>query len=484
MAISSPQNLLQRLLKEPKESAWVEFKHNNNNPDEIGQWISACANAAILVEQPRAFLVYGVEDTSRTVIGTNVSLHMMKKGGENFENWINRMIIPRLMIDLLDFEVDGKKCAIIVIEPTYDRPVKFAGTEYIRVGENVRKLADHPEHERAIWLATGRRKFEDAIASAHQNEEQVIEKLDVDTYYRLAKEEKPQKQSEIIRRFLACGFIVDDMEGGFDITNRGAIIFARNITIFPSIASKSIRVIRYKGTDKRESIGEIEGRKGYAVGFAGLMKYITDSVPSQEKYINGIRTMEPIYPETAIREIIANALIHQDFVVTGAGPVIEIYSDRIEVTNPGKSLVERDRMIDERRSRNGKLAESMRSLGLCEERGGGLDKALIVVEEKNLPAFALDSSDNSMRVTLFVPKKFNQLTKPEKQWACFLHCVLRYVKKDYMSNASLRERFSLPPEEYQAVSAIISESIKKKRIVPADAKQGNKFAKYVPYFTR
>jgi predicted HTH transcriptional regulator len=72
--------------------------------------------------------------------------------------------------------------------------------------------------------------------------------------------------------------------------------------------------------------------------------------------------------------------------VPGAGPVIEIYQDRIEISNPGSSLIEVDRIIDERQSRNQKFAAAMREIGLCEERGGGIDKAIIDIEEMSLPA--------------------------------------------------------------------------------------------------
>jgi ATP-dependent DNA helicase RecG len=109
----------------------------------------------------------------------------------------------------------------------------------------------------------------------------------------------------------------------------------------------------------------------------------------------------PRYPEIAIREITANALIHQDFTVTGSGPLIEMYLDRIEVTNPGNSLIPPDRLLDERRSRNEKLASLMRDLNICEERGSGLDKAMIEIEELHLPAPEFVSSSNSMRVVLF-----------------------------------------------------------------------------------
>src|SRR5215469_10117237 len=126
--------------------------------------------------------------------------------------------------------------------------------------------------------------------------------------------------SEIIRRMITSGFIREDMEGGFDITNLGAIVLSKDIGHFPSIAAKSVRVIKYLGTDKQKSNKEIEGRKGYAVGFSGLLQFIMARLPTTEIYVGGVRQNRPVYPETAIREIIANALIHQDFTVSGAGP--------------------------------------------------------------------------------------------------------------------------------------------------------------------
>lgn len=274
------------------------------------------------------------------------------------------------------------------------------------------------------------------------------------------------------------------MEGGYDITNLGAILLAKDITKFPSISAKSIRVIKCVGVDKQSSEEERKGTRGYAIGFSSLLKFVMNSLPSEEQYPNGRRTIVPKYPETAIREVIANALIHQDFTVSGSSPVIEIYSNRVEINNPGASLIEIDRIIDERRSRNEKLASTMRDLGICEERGGGLDKALLEIELNNLPAPEFDVSEHSMRVVLFGPRSFKELSKSEKLRACYFHCVLRFIKRDYMSNASLRERFSLSDKDYQAVSAIISECTKKNRIVPAEVGQGKRTAKYVPYWAR
>ena len=124
----------------------------------------------------------------------------------------------------------------------------------------------------------------------------------------------------------------------------------------------------------------------------------------------------------------------------------------------------------------------MRDLGICEERGGGLDKTFLEIEKRGLPALDFNPSENSMRVTIFGPKEFKSMSKKEKLRSAFYHCVLCWIRQDYMSNESLRNRFGLTKEEYQVASAIISESKKTNRIKDADPNQGNKFARYVPYW--
>jgi predicted HTH transcriptional regulator len=482
MATNDPKALLERLLQEP-EGEWIEFKHNNCDPELIGRTVSACANGAMLADRDRAFVVWGVENRTKRRVGTTVQLRQLTKGsGENLTNWLSRMIEPRLMMEFLDFSDQGKTYSILVVEPTYDRPVKFSGVEYLRIGENIRTLNEFSEHERALWLATGRRKFENAIALPHQGTFDVLHKLNTDTYYHLRGEEAPKNQAEILRRFTQLGCLRDDMEGGYDTTNLGALLFAKDITVFPSISTKSVGVIKYVGKDKMISEEETEGKKGYAVGFPGMLKFIINRLPKQEIFTSGVRKVTSVYSETAIREIIANALIHQDFTITGAGPIVEIYADRVEVVNPGNSLIQVDRIIDERRSRNEKFASTMRELGICEERGGGIDKAIIEIEKMYLPAPEFYPSENSMRVVIFGPRKFSELSKADKVWSCFCHCVVRWLKRDYMSNTTLRERFSLSNAEYQAVSAVISSARREGRIVAAEEGQGKRNARYVPYW--
>lgn len=482
MVAFNPSALLERLLGEPVEAEWIEFKASQGDHEIIGKSISALANGAMLADRDRAFLVFGVEDITRAKIDTAVRLKAKKVGGIPFEMWIANSLDPPITLEIIEFESERKTFCIVCIDASYERPVKFKNSEYIRVGESTTSLSRFPDRARALWLATGRRRFEDITARSNLSLENVLSLIDVNTYYRLVTEPVPSDSKEILRRFISKKFIIDNMNGSYDITCLAAILFAKDMNDFPPLMYKSVRVIQYRGDDKRHSEIEQEGKRGYALGFPGIMKFIQDRIPKEERYQDGIRHVVYAYPEVAVREIVANALIHQDFTVSGAGPVIEIYKNRIEVTNPGSSLISIDRILDDRRSRNEKLANTMRELGLCEERGGGLDKVILDVELRNLPPPDFIVTENSFRVVLPGPRSFSEMSKLERRRACFFHCVIRYLKQDFMSNASLRERFLLRDADYQVVSSVISDAIKAGRIAPSDPNQGNRNARYIPCF--
>lgn len=203
MAIHDPCALLTRLLQEPNENTWLEYKVNNQNPQQIGEYISALANSAMLAGRDRAFLVFGIEDGTKERLGTKVRLQQEKYGNEDLTNWLSRMIEPRILTEVLDFKCDDLDYSIITIEPSYERPVKFAGTEFIRIGENKKKLAEFPEHERALWFATGRRRFETAIAASNITADDIFSLLDPEPMFELTSEPRPRNPEEIIRKMIA-----------------------------------------------------------------------------------------------------------------------------------------------------------------------------------------------------------------------------------------------------------------------------------------
>lgn len=474
--------LLGRLCSEPHESEWLEFKQNVWDHNQIGRNISALANSAMLAGKERAFVVFGVENNSHERVGTTIRLKKKKgKGNENFENWINRLIAPRIMIALHDFQCDSMEFAIIEIEPTYESPVRFDGAAYVRIGENTRSLAEFPERERSLWITTGTRRVEDAIAKSNATTDEVFALLDIDAFFKLGTTPRPRARKAALNRLVEARYLRDRMDEHYDITNLGALLLSNDLREFPTLAPKTPRVIKYIGTTKQRSEPEKLLTKGYATGFSDLLDHVLN-LQVEERIIDGRRTITASYHSDILRELIANALVHQELTISGAGPMIEVFSNRIEISNPGGSLIERDRMINDKRSRNERLAFAMRDLGLCEERGSGMDKAFQAAEDTGLPAFEIITSETTTQITIFAPTAFKEMKKGDRLRSLYYHCALRYAAKDYMTNASLRERFGLPQNEMQTITDLITAAKKAKRIAVADPDEGKKKARYVPYW--
>jgi predicted HTH transcriptional regulator len=206
-------------------------------------------------------------------------------------------------------------------------------------------------------------------------------------------------------------------------------------------------------------------------------------LPTSETVEGALRRSLPHYPEVAVREIVANALIHQDFTVTGAGPMVEVFEGHIEVTNPGEPLVRTERFLDSPpRSRNDGLAALMRRLGFCEERGSGIDKVLLHVEAALLPAPVFEAPPGSTRVVLFGPRPLGTMARPERVRVCYWHASLRHVLREALTNASLRDRFGLDDSSRTLVSRHIREAVEAGAIKPVDPEAAPKMMRYLPWW--
>ena len=271
--------------------------------------------------------------------------------------------------------------------------------------------------------------------------------------------------------------------GGWSITNLGAILFAKSLDDFSSLKRKAMRVIQYRGTNRVETIKEQDGNKGYASGFEGLIGYINGLLPRNEVIGQAIRKQVPLYPELAVRELVANALIHQDFFVSGAGPMIEIFDDRIEIGNPGTPLVATERFVDSPpRSRNEALASLMRRIGICEERGSGWDKVVFQTEIYQLPAPLPEATADHTRVVLFAPRSLTQMDKADRIRAVYWHACLRYVSQQHTTNSSIRERFGIEARNSATASRLIREAIEAGSLVPYDHSAAPKLMRYLPHW--
>lgn len=271
---------------------------------------------------------------------------------------------------------------------------------------------------------------------------------------------------------------------GWVITNLAAILLAKRLDAFShSLARKGARIVSYLGTNKTETREERTDNRGYAVGFESLVEFVHSSAPLNRSIEQVMREEVKMFPKQALRELIANALIHQDFLATGASVMIEMYADRVEISNPGLPPISVNRFIDEYRSRNERLADLMRRMGICEEKGSGIDKVIDATEVFQLPAPDFRAGELRTTAVLFAYQDFSAMSKRDRVRACYQHCCLMCLNIKRMSNQSLRQRFGLQESKAASVSLVIS-AAKEAELIKADESEttSTRYARYLPFW--
>lgn len=476
-------SLLNELRRLPRETEWVEFKLNDAQPEDIGEYLSALANSAALCGKAFAYLVWGIEDSSHDIVGTKFSPATARVGNEELESWLLRLLSPKIHFRFFEFELNEASIVLLEIGRAFRHPVQFKGHEFIRVGSYKKRLKEFAEKERELWRIFDQTPFEKLVAAEELATEDVLRLLDYSAYFDLMKIPLPEARDGILQSLAADELIVRMESGKWNITNLGAILLAKKLGDFHSLKRKAVRVIVYKGNGRVETIREKEGTKGYATGFEGLIGFINGLIPTNEVIEQALRKTVPMYPELAVRELVVNALIHQDFFITGSGPMVEIFGDRMEISNPGKPLVKTERFLDTPpRSRNEALASFMRRIGVCEERGSGVDKVVFQTEYYQLPAPIFEVVDDNTKAVLLAHRPLAKMDKADRVRSCYLHACLKYVNREYLTNRSVRERFGIEPQNMAAASRLIKEAIDAKAIVPYDISAAPKLMKYVPWW--
>ena len=475
--------LIDDLRKQSSETALVEFKKDNVDPKVVGKLCSALSNSARIEQHDFAYVLWGIDDESHDVLGTKFDPDSNTVGNQVFQLWLAQRLQPSISFSFKKVDHPDGFVVILEIPAATNAPVEFEGTAFVRIGSATPKLADYPD--RFQKLITHLRPFtwEKGIAKSFQEKASVLELLDYSVYFRLTGQNLPSDHSGIFERMEADQLVKQDVGGRWSITNLGAILFAYDLAQFdPSIARKAIRFVAYEGKNKATKVTHRQdGRKGYAAGFEGLVEFINNLLPQNEHIGAAFRVEQRLYPEIAIRELIANALIHQDMTISGSGPQVELFEDRLEITNPGQPLIVPDRMIDlPPRSRNEALAGLMRRMKLCEEQGSGLDKVIASVELFQLPAPKLYADEQSMQVVLYAPRSFADMTVDERVRACFQHSIMKYLSGERMKNASLCERLGIESKNAAQASKVIKATTSQQLIKVADPEHPR--AGYVPWW--
>ncbi|MCK4340048.1 MAG: putative DNA binding domain-containing protein, partial [Candidatus Cloacimonetes bacterium] len=355
---------LEPIPNELNELDWKEYLSIKS--EKIAQHLSAFSNL-----DNGGFIVFGFNNEGKYAGIDKIDLkETIKRVGNIARNNLN----PSVIIQHSTLNYKNKPFLAIYIQSNQFRPVHLRGKDiyhsYIRSAGQTRKMT---KQEVALLISkTANINFEGEIAKHNCSKDEIIALLDYDRYFRMMELNLPESKDGILQKLEQEKFIFQNSDYYYSITNLGALLFANDINKFDHINRKAVRVIIYYGKNRLNARNEQIGIKGYAAGFEGLIRFIIDQLPSNEIITEVFRKETKIYPEVAIRELVANAIIHQDFSITGSSVMIEIFDDRIEITNPGIPLIDVNRFIDSApQSRNETLASFMRRVYICEERGSG-----------------------------------------------------------------------------------------------------------------
>ncbi|UFS62631.1 putative DNA binding domain-containing protein [Sulfurimonas sp. HSL-3221] len=466
--------------QELNELDWKESLSPNNK--KLSQHLCAFANYA-----GGGFLVFGVNDISGELVG--ISKKKAEEILQRLSSLARDTLEPVVSIDHLTVEYKTYPVLIVHIPESKTKPVYVKSSDmmdgtFIRTGGSTRHASR--QEIGSLMLHSKTPTFEELYATPVVSKSELLALLEYSSVFELLDKPIPQSFDDILRWLVEEKMIEIAGEDQYYITNLGALVAAHDLRKFDGLRRKTIRVIKYNGTNKVYTEKEKELTKGYAISFEDLLSYLHAMLPQNEIIEKALRRTVVVYPEIALRELVANALIHQDFTVRGAGPMVEIYDDRIEISNPGKLLPSKhvERLIGTTpQSRNELLASHFRRYNICEERGTGFQKTITAIELYGLPPLKLEEGENYFRATMYMPKKFADMTPEERLMACYQHAVIQYLSNNSLTNSSLRERFKMHEKQRSMVSRLIKEGVEKKLIKPKNPEsESSKFAEYIPFW--
>jgi ATP-dependent DNA helicase RecG len=366
--------LLDRLRHEPHETEWLEFKENQCESQVLGEYLSALANAACLAGKPRGYLVFGIQDQTHAVVGTQFDPYAVKaKGNQDLLLWLAMGLQPNVGFEVHTLTHPKGKVVFFEVSPAWDRPVRFYGTAFIRVGTSKTELHKHPEKERAIW--SRRTDWSGQVC-----EGATVADLDADALLK-AREQfriKHPKQAAEMGDWDDVTFL-----NKARLTVHGAITNAALLLLGKPEAAAllSPAVARISWILKDAQNRELDYEH-----FGPPFLLQVDRVLARIRNLN-IRTLPSgtLFPQEitqydpwVIREALHNAIAHQDYGLRGRVNVVETPSS-ILLSNVGSFLPgDVDKVIRQDAPleiyRNPLLAEAMVNLNMIDTQGGGIKR--------------------------------------------------------------------------------------------------------------
>ena len=462
----------------PQELNELDWKASASQAERMARHLSAFANYS-----GGGFLVYGVDDDG-TVVG------LTKEQNDLFAsqigNWARDLTTPEVRTQIFSFEFKGKNLLGIYIEEAFDKPVhKKSGTlndSYLRAGGQSR-LMTRTEIRHSMMTSRNQR-FEEMPASLSQDIiNNINDYFDFSEFLKRTNFESSNIQH--LNEHLFAHKLLARVDQSYIPTNLAVLSCAKKLSALPSYERFAVRVTEYSDTTKMHAKRDQTFHAGISLSLDLIVNHLISILPLSETIHDATKLKTSIIPQIAIRELVINSVMHRDLTKTNSFITIEVFSDRIEITNPGGLLpdISVDRLIDHPSvCRNEVLSDFLRKLNLAEERGSGVDNALAAIELWGLPPVIFESERDYFKAIILMPRKYNEMSKEERITAAYQHACLNKIIGKKTTNSTLRARFKFSTNETTKVGRLINDAIDAKKIKLANPDASRRDYHYLPYW--
>ena len=333
-------------------------------------------------------LIFGISDDDR-IIG----LADAESDAEKISEEIKTKLDPVPVVNLEYKEIDGKRLILLHVYSGQVTPYYYIGDKqrlaFVRIG-NESVTADRIQLKALVLKSSGRTY--DSLPSNYRFEDMAFSKLRSVHYKRL---QRSFDDSE----FVSWG-IVD--ENG-NLTNAGALLADES-----PVRQSRIFCTRWNGLDMTSGLGEAIDDvelEGCVIGqLQDAVSFVRNNSHKKWWKENDYREELSDYPERAVTEAIANAIIHRDYLQMGSEIHIDMYDDRLEIYSPGgmmdgRLIQQLNPLTVPSKRRNPLLADFFSRLGLMERRGSGMKKIIDsykrfeVLHDFHAPEFQSNASE-------------------------------------------------------------------------------------------
>ena len=347
------------------EGYTIEFKEKIS--DSIAKDICAFANSS------GGKIILGVRDKTGEIVGFKLTNNIKSK----IQNYA-RNLEPSLIVNLEQI----KNLTVIYVPEGKEKPYFVNGRCYLRQGANSQQLSR--DEIRNFFQKTNLIRFDRKL----NHEFNLIEDFNDKAFSGFVENARIDKSLGIEHILKNLNLLEDGV-----LTNAGVLFFAKSIRKF--FLNSVITAVLYQGYERIDILDRQDFEKDFITNLAGIIKFLLRNL-RVKSIIKGLKRYDiPEFSEEVLREIVLNAMVHRDYFSEGR-ILIEIFKDRVEVSNPGGLLFEKELLGKKSITRNPLLADLVYRMGLVEKIGSGINKIRRVLGDNVI----FEDEGDGFRVTL------------------------------------------------------------------------------------